>query len=150
MTSIRLTSALIVAALALPVAATGGEETRFRFKIECETEHAMTEDFVRLKTTVLIRRPDDEHFRRLRRARLISRLVDRYLENGNNVVTPRDSDETNRRGVARTEHEFNDFGNYRAKLRLSEPLTGSPRGAVRNFGVWDRSSGACDPPRPAQ
>lgn len=61
------------------------------------------------------------------------------------MVRGRDSARTNRDGVAVLEHEFNNFGNYRIRLRAFDDGEVVARKTI-NFGVSDRESGKCDPP----
>ena len=73
------------------------------------------------------------------------KLVDKTPQNGNNVVDAKDSDLTNGSGVAKTTVEFDNFGNYRAIVKVKTGGDVVDKDTV-NFGVADRESGKCDAP----
>jgi hypothetical protein len=141
----------------LPVTAMGGEAPpdRYSSKTGCKTRHTTTRDFVKLRTEVRrVERPsrdraDAAAFVPVEGAKVITRLTDLNLADGNNVLTPKRKKLTNENGVARTRHEFNDFGSYQVNVKVK--VDGNVVATDEfKFGVSDRVSGKCDPPLAAQ
>ena len=80
-------------------------------------------------------------------AKVVTKLKDMTLSDGNDVVDAKDTDKTNDDGVAKTKVEFDAFGNYQAtsKVKVNGEVVAQD---MVDFGVKDRESGACDPPIP--
>jgi hypothetical protein len=146
-----------VAALSIPAlliaapAAPGGEAPTDGFQVDivgCVTDQDSDQDFVDVKSKV--RRKRMTYGGRaaalvpVKGAKVVTKLKDLVQDDGDNVVDAKDADKTNKKGVAKTQHEFNNFGNYKviAVAKLGGVVIARD---TRKFGVGDRESGACDP-----
>jgi hypothetical protein len=155
MTRSRLAATAALSIVALFAIASVGEaqrEDRYRAQTGCKTKHTMTRDFAKFRTEVArqeARGPDRRAhasvFRPVEGAKVITKLYDLTPENGNNVLTFKRKKLTNEKGIAKTKHEFNNFGNYRATVKVKVDGDVVATDEVR-FGVSDRVSGKCDPP----
>jgi hypothetical protein len=146
-----------VAALAIPallVTTTGGEAAKpasFRAQTSCKTKHTMTRDFAKGRgelaevTRPGTRRGGAAALVPVKGAKMITKLIDLTLSNGNNVIDRKKKALTNKDGVAKTKHEFNNFGNYRMTFKFKVDGEVVAEDAI-DFGVSDRVSGKCDPP----
>jgi hypothetical protein len=113
----------------------------------------MTRDFAKFKTEVAAqeavrrsgRRAHASVFLPVEGAKVITKLFDETPQNGDNVLTFKRKKLTNEKGVARTKHEFNNFGNYRATVKVKVDGEVVDESEIR-FGVSDRVSGPCGPP----
>jgi hypothetical protein len=151
MTRFRLAAIAALSALALLVTTTGGEagEMRYDFDItKCALNQSGTHDYLIIKA--LLRQLGfgggrAAAFTPVEGAKVITKLVDKTPQNGNNVVDAKDADRTNDNGVAKTRVEFDNFGNYRAivKAKVAGDVVGKD---TVDLGVSDREGGKCDPP----
>ena len=154
MTRFRLaaTAALCVLALLVPASsAPGGTAPNDGYSVmlrNCWTMHTADQDFVDLISKVLWVKPGSGATAAaatpVNGAKVITKLKDLVQEDGNNAIDPRDSDRTNKNGVAETRHEFNNFGNYKVTSIAKVDGEVVARDS-RKFGVGDRDSGKCDP-----
>ena len=156
MTRFHLAAAAALSILVLPVAALGGEAPGddYRSNTKCKTRHTTTRDFAKFKTTLLrreargdSRRAGAAAFVPVEGAKVITKLIDLSLANGDNVVDRKKKKLTNAKGIAKTKHEFNDFGNYQARVKVKVDGNVVATDQI-DFGVRDRESGPCDPPIP--
>jgi hypothetical protein len=170
MTRSRLAAVAALSIVVLPVAALGGEAPAddYRSKTTCKTRHTMTRDFAKLRTKLLEREaPGDSRragaaaFVPVEGAKVITRLIDLTMSNGESVVDRKKNETTiahsdramkltNARGVAKTKHEFTKggfkyFGDFRARVKVKVDGDVVARDAI-DFGVPDRVDGRCDPP----
>jgi hypothetical protein len=156
MTRLHLAAIAALCASALLVSASIGEaqgEDRYRADASCKTRHPGDRDFAKIRTEVQRqgrggpdRRAGAAVFLPAAGVKVITKLVDLTPQNGNNVVgKAKKSDMTNADGVAKTRHEFNNFGNYRVKVKVK---TGGEVVATDEieFGVADREGGKCEAP----
>jgi len=157
MTRFRLAALAALSIVALFMIASVGEaarETRYRSTTGCKTKHTMTRDFAKFRTEVsAIAPPTRGPGRRgaaaavqpVEGAKVITKLFDETPQNGDNVLTFKRKKLTNEKGVAKTKHEFNNFGNYRftVKVKVDGEVVDTYE---RTFGVSDRVSGPCGPP----
>jgi len=146
----RLTTSLLAStALVLLLLIPGGGQARepeWVLGASCTTQQDTSRDFVTIRST--LRHRMGGRLRRARGKRVRSRMKDLVQENGNNVVDARDSDTTNRHGVAVTRHEFDAFGNYEVIVRAFDHGDVVATKKI-HFGVGDRESGKCDPVLPS-
>jgi hypothetical protein len=161
MTRFRLAAIAALTIPALLVTATVGQAQRgetYRARTTCKTKHTETRDFAKLKTEVnKVDRPggDDKGGKRgtaaavvpVVGAKVITKLIDLSLTNGNNVVDRKRVKLTNDNGIAKTKHEFNALGNYQAKIKVKVDGDVVAEDTI-DFGVGDRESGPCEPPIP--
>jgi hypothetical protein len=152
MTRSRLAASAALSITVVLVPITGGEAgTGPVYKAvvkSCSTEHTMTRDFVTTRTKVTQDQGSARAaaFRPAPGVKVIAKLIDLTPQNGDNVVgDARRSDKTNAKGIAEITHEFNNFGNYRVKIKAKTGGEVVAR-AKRDFGVSDRTSGPCGPP----
>ena len=116
-----------------------------------KTKHTMTRDFAKGRGELMRmthpggRRGGAAALVPVEGAKMITKLLDLTLSNGNNVLDRKKSDLTNSKGVAKTKHEFNNFGNYRMTFKVKVNGDVVAEDAI-DFGVSDRVSGKCDPP----
>ena len=153
MTHHRISALAALSLVALLATAAVGEAQRepvYRADASCKTRHPGSRDFAKITTEVrrqvLPVRGGSAALRPAPGVKVITKLIDRTPQNGNNVVgKARKSDLTNDNGVAKTKHEFNNFGNYRVKVKVK---TGGDVVATDtiDFGVADREGGKCGPP----
>ena len=136
---------VLILVFAGPSGGQGGGDDGWLLRVSCVTDQDGARDIV--DVTALLRRDIRDRIRRIRNRRVRSRMRDLVPENGNNVVDGRDSDKTNRRGVANLHHEFNSFGNYRIDVRAFDDGEEVVHKTI-TFGVADRESGKCDKPIP--
>ncbi len=151
MTRSRLAAIAALSVPALLVTTTGGEAAKrdYSARTACKTEHTMTRDFARLRTKVRRDVADDARAAVLvpvKGATVITKLTDLNLADGNNVVPPaKDRATTNKRGVARTVHEFNNFSTYRVNVVVK--VAGDVVERYKfEFVVADRTNGRCEAP----
>ena len=155
MTRSRVAATAALSLVVLPVTAVGGEAPGddYRSSTSCKTRHTETRDKAKARTEVRRRRRGAG--RRggaaalvpVANATVITRLRDLTTEDGNNVLDAKDTDKTNDDGIAKTSHEFNNFGNYRLKVTVKVDGDVVATDSIE-FGVADRESGKCDPPLP--
>jgi hypothetical protein len=154
MTRLRLAAPTVLSICVLLVTATGGEAAKqtYRFQASCKTRHTMTRDFAKGRGELMRvthtggRRGGAAALVPVEGAKMITKLVDLTLSDGNNnVVDRKKSDLTNAKGVAKTKHEFDAFGNYRMTFKVKVNGNVVADDAI-DFGVSDRVSGKCDPP----
>jgi hypothetical protein len=152
MTRSRLaaTAALSIAVVLVPI--TGGEAgTGPVYKAvikDCFVTHPMNSDFVTTETKVTKNQANARAaaFRPAAGVKVVGKLIDLTPQNGNNVVgKARRSDKTNDKGVAKITHQFNNFGNYRVKVKARVGGVTVARDRI-DFGVGDRVDGPCGPP----
>ena len=150
MTRLRLAAIAALSVLALLVTTTGGEaarEPRYDFDItKFSLNQLSMHDYAIVKA--LLRKlvfGQAAAFAPVENAKVITKLVDKTPENGNNVVDAKDADRTNDNGVAKTRVEFNNFGNYKAIVKAKVDGDVVAKDTV-DFGVSDREGGKCDPP----
>jgi hypothetical protein len=155
MTRLRLAALAALSLVALLVTASIGEaqgEGRYTASASCKTAHPGSRDVAKIRTEVRQqvrgpgRRAGSAAVRPAAGVKVITKLVDLTPQNGNNVVgKAKKSDVTNADGVAKTKHRFNNFGNYRVKVKVK---TGGDVVATdtMDFGVADRDGGPCGPP----
>ena len=159
MTRSRLAAIAALSTVALLVTATGGEAQReptYRAELSCKTRHtdggaraAQSYDWFILRVLVMqvIGGRSPAGAARLVPAdgvKVITKVRDLTTADGNNVLDAKESDRTNDNGVAKTRHEFNNFGNYRAKatVRVDGEVVDTD---TEEVGVYDRESGKCGP-----
>ncbi|MGH2837327.1 MAG: hypothetical protein ACRDJY_03125 [Thermoleophilaceae bacterium] len=156
MTRFRLAAIAALTVLSLSVMASVGQaqrETRYRSTTGCKTKHTMTRDFAKFRTEVAAvgpptrgpgRRGAATAVQPVEGAKVITKLFDETPPDGN-VLTFKQKKTTNENGVARTRHEFNNFGNYRftVKVKVDGEVVATDE---RTFGVSDRVSGPCGAP----
>jgi len=161
MTRFRLAAVAALSIPALLVTTSVGQAQRdamYRSTTTCKTKHRENRDFAKFKTVVKSgdrdregkppRRGTAAAFVPVKGAKVITKLVDLTPSNGNNVVgKAKQKDLTNKHGIAKTKHEFNNFGNYRATVKVKVDGDVVAKDAI-DFGVADRESGRCDPPLP--
>ena len=156
MTRFRLAAVAALSIPALLVTTSVGQagEDRYRSTTTCKTKHRENRDFAKFRTAVKKLERGDRPPRRgtaaalvpVKGAKVITKLVDLTPSNGNNVVgKAKQKDLTNKDGIAKTKHEFNNFGNYRATVKVKVDGDVVAKDAI-DFGVADRESGRCDPP----
>jgi hypothetical protein len=156
MTTARVAATAALSISVLLITTTGGEAQRpdtYRAQTGCKTKHTTTRDFAKGRTEVrrLGDRPGDRRpagvaaLVPVEGAKVITKLIDLTLSNGDNVLDRKDVDRTNDNGVAKTKHEFNDFGNYQMKFKVKVDGNVVAEDTI-DFGVADRESGKCDPP----
>ena len=151
----RLAATAALSLSALLVATSGGEAARqaaVQYKAvieECTVTHPMTRDYVTTETKVTREGGAGARaaaFRPAPGVKVIAKLVDLTPQNGDNVVgKARKSDTTNDKGVAKIRHQFNNFGNYRVKVKAKVGGDVVARDRI-DFGVGDRVDGPCGPP----
>ena len=154
MTRSRLAATAALTIPALLVTTTIGEAAKaptYRSQTTCKTRHTETRDFAKFKTEVnKVKRSGRASAAALvpvEGAKVITKLQDLTLSDGDDVVTPKDVDLTNENGVAKTKHEFKAPGNYFATVKVKVNGDVVAEDTV-DFGVRDRESGPCDPPIP--
>ena len=144
---IAATAALSISVVLLPT--TGGEAGTgpvYRAEGSCTKEHTMTRDFFHTKVKVERNVASASAFRPAPGVKVIVKLIDLTLQNGDNVVgKARKKDTTNDKGVAKTTHEFNNFGNYRLKIKAKTGGEVVAKDRI-DVGVSDRTDGPCGPP----
>jgi hypothetical protein len=158
MTRFRLAAIAAIALGALFIATAGGEaeqgnvaQSQYDLEVECDkTVHTDKTDDARMKAVAKKRRRGGG--RRggasalvpVKGAKVVTKMRDLTTDDGNNVIEAKDSDRTNDNGVAKTSHEFNNFGNYKvkAKLKVDGDVVATD---TDEFGVYDRETGACGP-----
>jgi hypothetical protein len=153
MTRFRLAATAAISLVALLVATTGGEAARDaeRAKTSCKQISDGMYDYGDFKTTAEeFQRDDDDRasaaaYVPLAGAKVIVKLTDRTPENGNNVLDAKDTDRTNKNGVAKNRVEFNNFGNYRATITTKSDGEVVDKDTI-DFGISDRVTGKCGPP----
>lgn len=154
MSRFRLAAVAAFSISVLLVPATGGEAAKqapYRFQASCKTKHTMTRDFAKGRGELMQlshrggRRGGAAALEPVKGAKMITKLIDLTASNGNNVLDRKKSDLTNKNGVAKTKHEFNNFGNYRMTFKVKVDGDVVAQDAI-DFGVSDRVSGRCDPP----
>jgi hypothetical protein len=151
-----------VAALTIPallVPATGGEaqkEDTYRAQLTCKTRHTdaggaraaqMGADYFILRVLVWQILGGGASAARQVPAdgvKVITKVRDLTTEDGNNVLDAKETDRTNDDGVAKNRHEFNNFGNYRAKATVKVDGDVVATDSLE-AGVYDRESGRCEP-----
>ena len=162
MTRSRFAATAALTIPALLVTATVGQAQRddsYRARTTCKTKHTETRDFAKLKTEVnKVDRPGPgggggkggkprgtaAAVVPVEGAKVITKLID--LTPPNNVVGDAKKIKlTNENGVAKTKHEFNAFGNYRATVKVKVDGEVVAEDTI-DFGVDDRESGPCGPP----
>jgi hypothetical protein len=159
MTRFRLAAIAALSTASLLVATTGGEAAKqdtYKAQLSCKTKHTdggaraaqMGSDFFILRILVwqvlggggagaARQVPADG-------VKVITKVKDLSDEGGNNVLDAKEVDRTNDDGVAKTRHEFNNFGNYRTKAIVKVDGEVVATDVVR-AGVFDRESGKCEP-----
>jgi hypothetical protein len=153
MTRSRLAATAALSITAVLVPTTGGEAgtgTIYRADGQCTEEHTMTRDFFHTKVKVEKNVPRGSAqaaaFRPAAGVKVIVKLIDLTPQNGDNVVgKARKSDKTNDKGIAKTTHEFNNFGNYRLKIKAKTGGEVVAKDRI-DVGVDDRVDGPCGPP----
>jgi len=151
MSRFRLAAVAALSVVALLVTTTGGEaakEPRYDFDItKCSLNQLSMHDYAIVKALLrkLVFGGQAAAFTPVENAKVITKLVDKTPDNGNNVVDAKDADRTNDNGVAKTKVEFNNFGNYRAIAKAKVDGEVVAKDTV-DFGVSDRDGGKCDPP----
>ena len=154
MTRSRLAAVAALSVVALLLTATGGEaakEAPYRFQASCKEKHTMTRDFAKGRGELMqLSRPGGRRggaaaLVPVKGAKMITKLIDLTLSNGNNVIDRKKKALTNKDGVAKTKHEFNNFGNYRMTFKIKVDGEVVAEDAI-DFGVSDRVNGPCGPP----
>jgi len=161
MTRSRLAATAALSMVALLVTTTGGEAQkpprgpggpgadRYTVAATCKTAQRTARDFAKIRSLV-------RHVARGRASasaivpadgvKVVTKLIDLNTADGNNVVKPaKKSDLTNDDGIAKTKHEFDNFGNYQVNVKVKVDGETVADDTLR-FGVADRESGPCDPP----
>jgi hypothetical protein len=132
------------------------QEERYSSDTTCKTAQRTAKDYAKFKTEVKRferggpprgpgRRGSAAAFVPAAGVKVVVKLTDQTPQNGNNIVDGKDSDLTNDNGIAKTKLEFNNFGNYRAKVKVKAGGEVVDEQTI-NFGVADRESGKCDAP----
>jgi hypothetical protein len=134
-----------------PVGEAQKDET-YRSTTSCKTKHKTSKDFAKFRTEVVRRgapgrRGGAAAVVPVQGAKVITKLRDLTLSDGDDVVTRKDVDRTNDNGVAKTKHEFKAFGNYYATVKVKVDGDVVATDTI-DFGVGDRESGPCEPPIP--
>ena len=161
MTRFRLAA---LAALSLPVLllmSSGGEaqteDVTYTAHSTCNTAQKTDRDFAKIRTEVRKRTKGGAHDKGPGRrgaaaatlpaggVKVVTKLKDMTLSDGNDVVDAKDSDKTDADGLAKTKVEFDAFGNYRATSKVKVDGEVVAQDTV-DFGVPDRESGKCDAP----
>ena len=162
MTRLRLAAIAALSTVALLVTATGGEALRedtYKATLTCKEKHtdggggaraAQGMDFFILRVLVLQQIFGGGHGNVARTVpadgvNVVTKVKDLTTDDGNNVLDRKETDRTNDDGVAKTRHEFNNFGNYRAKAIVTVDGDAVATDVVR-VGVSDRVDGKCGPP----
>ena len=162
MTSFRLAAIAALATTSLLVTATGGEAQRedtYKATLSCKEKHtdggggaraAQGMDFFLLRVLVIQQLFGGGHGNAARtepadNVKVITKVKDLTTDDGNNVLDAKETDRTNDNGVAKTRHEFNNFGNYRAKAIVKVDGDTVATDVVK-VGVSDRVDGKCGPP----
>jgi hypothetical protein len=153
MTRLRLAAIAALSLVALLATTTGGEaqgQGDVDAQGSCDERHPGNKDF--FDSTVKAKKQQRRGgagaaaFRPLVGAKVIVKLVDLTSQNGNNVVgKARKSDRTNADGIAKTTHQFDNFGNYRLKIKVKSGGEVVARDRI-DVGVSDRVDGKCGPP----
>ena len=153
MTRYRLAALAALSLGALLATASIGEAQRetFRANTTCKTAQRTAKDFAKFKTKVDQlqrgpgRRGSAAAFVPADGVKVVVKLTDQTPQNGNNIVDGKDSDLTNDNGIAKTKLEFNNFGNYKAVVKVKTGGDVVDKDTIK-FGVADRESGKCDAP----
>jgi hypothetical protein len=156
MTRVRLAAIAALSAAALLVTGSIGEaqpRSVYRADASCKTSHPGNRDIAKIRTEVQRqgrggpnRRGKAAVFLPATGVKVITKLIDITPQNGNNVVgKAKKSDTTNDNGIAKTKHRFNNFGNYRVKVKVKAGGEVVATDTIE-FGVADRSGGKCGPP----
>jgi hypothetical protein len=154
MTRLRLAALAAFSLVALLATASIGEAQRqgaYRANTTCKTAQRTAKDYAKFKTEVAQfqrgpgRRGSAAAFVPAVGVKVVVTLKDQTPQNGNNIVDGKDSDLTNDNGVAKTKLEFDNFGNYRAIVKVKTGGEVVDKDTV-DFGVADRESGKCEAP----